>query len=498
MIENRIKSKEANVLYSILLFIIPIFILIILRLLGFDGMAGQDGYAYVDYAKNIRNWFDGGAHPGSFFWPPGYPLFGALLSYLGISIPLSLQLVSCLSLSGVLFYVRKFINEQNEGDEVKHDDRNVFSYLLIFGVFAPYFLRAAMVTSSDMFASFWVTFSAYYFYDYSQKYRFLSLTMGALGLCLGVLARYPVIVAMLPLALYAIYVLIKSVRKVSHLLVMILPVIVYFIHDLFKGGDVAFLNHHGITKWSWTNVFANSFQTSDGITNHTIPNIAFIFSPFFHLGFMFLGFVFVYKLFQDKRFCSPLNLLIAISYLTYAIFLAGNPDQNSRHLLIIFPYVLILCFYGYAHFSKRVLIEKYKFWILISLVIFQALLFGRAMLPSMKRMALEKRIAEHLNNQYTMVSTENDSTILYSFDIDVALKSRGIPFKSINLFKEVITTFNVGDFVLFNEDKLMLQWQGLNPMINWEFLKKNHELSLVSDFGDGWRLYLIGERVISK
>ena len=132
------------------------------------------------------------------------------------------------------------------------------------------------------------------------------------------------------------------------------------------------------------------------------------------------------------------------------------------------------------------------------MVIFQALLFGRAMLPSMKRMALEKRIAEHLNNQYTMVSTENDSTILYSFDIDVALKSRGIPFKSINLFKEVITTFNVGDFVLFNEDKLMLQWQGLNPMINWEFLKKNHELSLVSDFGDGWRLYLIGERVISK
>ncbi|MBK8391317.1 MAG: hypothetical protein IPL23_19375 [Saprospiraceae bacterium] len=114
MIEVRMKSKEVNVLYSILLFIIPIFILIILRLLGFDGMAGQDGYAYVDYAKNIRNWFDGGAHPGSFFWPPGYPLFGALLSYLGISIPLSMQLVSCLSLSGVLFYVQKFINEQNE------------------------------------------------------------------------------------------------------------------------------------------------------------------------------------------------------------------------------------------------------------------------------------------------------------------------------------------------------------------------------------------------
>ena len=448
--------------------------------------------------KIFAIWLMGGRLLGGFFWPPGYPLFGALLSYLGISIPLSMQLVSCLSLSGILFYVQKFINEQNEGDEVKHHDRIVFSYLLIFGVFAPYFLRAAMVTSSDMFASFWVTFSAYYFYDYSQKYRFLSLTMGVLGLCLGVLVRYPVIVALLPLALYGIYVWIKSVRKVSHFLVLILPVIVYFIHDLFKGGDVGFLNHHGIAEWSWKNAFASSFQTNDGITNHTIPNIVFVFSPFFHLGYMFLGFLFVYKLFRDKKIRLPLNLLIAISYLTYAIFLAGNPDQNSRHLLIIFPYVLILCFYGYAHFSKRMLVAKYKFWILISLIIFQALLFGRAMMPSMKRMTLEKRIVEHLNNQSTIVSSEKDSTILYSFDIDVALKSRGIPLKSINLFNEVITTFNAGDYVLFNEDKLKLQWQGLNPMINWEFLKKNHELTLVSDFGDGWRLYLIGERVISK
>ncbi|HOY13502.1 MAG TPA: hypothetical protein PLY70_10195 [Saprospiraceae bacterium] len=494
--KNVIPRKEIS--NGILLFIIPISILIILRLLGFDGMAGQDGYAYVDYAKNIRTWFDGGAHPGSFFWPPGYPLFGALLSYLGISIPLSMQLVSCLSLSGVLFYVLKFKTEQNKREEVKYDNRIVFSYLLIFGVFAPYFLRAGMVTSSDMFASFWVTFSAYYFYDYSQKYRFLSLTLGVLGLCLGVLARYPVIVALLPLALYAIYVWIKSVRKVSHLSVLILPVVVYFIHDLFKGGDVAFLNHHGITKWSWTNAFANSFQTNDGITNHTIPNIIFIFSPFFHLGFMFLGFVFVYKLFQDKKIWLPIYLLIISSYLTYALFLAGIPDQNARLLLILYPFVLMLCFYGYAHFSKRALVMKYKFWILISLVIFQALLFGRAMLPSIKRMTLEKRIAERLNNEYTIVSSEKDSTILYSFDIDIAIKSRGIPFKSINLFKEVITTFNAGDYVLFNEDKLKLQWQGLNPMINWEFLKKNQELTLVSDFGDGWRLYLIGERVTSK
>src|SRR5437868_2731714 len=62
---------------------------------GFDGLYGQDPYAYFDYATvSLRQSILHLAPLEPFFWPPGYPLLVSLLSIAIGPTPLAGQLIS--------------------------------------------------------------------------------------------------------------------------------------------------------------------------------------------------------------------------------------------------------------------------------------------------------------------------------------------------------------------------------------------------------------------
>src|SRR5262249_35149002 len=62
---------------------------------GFDGLYGQDAYAYFEYAvRSVRDSLEHHTPLGPFFWPPGYPILVALASFVLGSTPLAGQAVS--------------------------------------------------------------------------------------------------------------------------------------------------------------------------------------------------------------------------------------------------------------------------------------------------------------------------------------------------------------------------------------------------------------------
>src|SRR5437899_6473919 len=64
---------------------------------GFDGLYGQDAYAYFDYATDsVRYSIEHLAPLEAFFWPPGYPLLVALTSFVLGPSALAGQMVSLL------------------------------------------------------------------------------------------------------------------------------------------------------------------------------------------------------------------------------------------------------------------------------------------------------------------------------------------------------------------------------------------------------------------
>src|SRR3989442_1324957 len=76
--------------------------LVALALTRFDGLYGQDSFAYFDYATGpLRQGLLHLQPPPPFFWPPGYPLLVALMSVVVGIIPLAGQIVSITAVATV-------------------------------------------------------------------------------------------------------------------------------------------------------------------------------------------------------------------------------------------------------------------------------------------------------------------------------------------------------------------------------------------------------------
>jgi hypothetical protein len=149
--------------------------------------------------------------------------------------------------------------------------------------------------------------------------------------------------------------------------------------------------------------------------------------------------------------------------------------------------VLILCFSGFEklfqHPSLKTVRRLLPTIVLLGQIFLSALAFRSIFL----RNALEQNIARDITEYKNIASSD----LLYSFDIDVALESRGVPFEIRNLWQSKYEKFEIGSLVLFNEEKLGKQWEGLNPMVNWNHLKTTYSLILLREFDDNWKLYRI-------
>ena len=67
-----------------------------IRQTGFDGLYGQDPFAYLDYAAAFKAALAQGQWPPPFFWPIGYPMLIAVFSIF-VPAAFAAQMVSVFS-----------------------------------------------------------------------------------------------------------------------------------------------------------------------------------------------------------------------------------------------------------------------------------------------------------------------------------------------------------------------------------------------------------------
>ena len=113
----------------------------------------------------------------------------------------------------------------------------------------------------------------------------------------------------------------------------------------------------------------------------------------------------------------------------------------------------------------------------------QAGLVIRAMSPIVKRNTFEVQMTQKMQ--------PHQGNILYSFDVDVALKGRSLVFDYQNLWEKEYPSFEIGALVLFHPTKFSTQWKDKNPMINWKYLQKKYALKIIQQGPQGWILYEI-------
>lgn len=468
--------------YEWVLLISPLIICVLIRWIGFDGMVGQDSYAYTEYTRSLQNWLKTGVKPEPFFWPPGYPLMAAVLSLGFFPASIILQFISSISLGISLVYLKWILEEWIKDSKA---DITAFIYLITWGIFAPYVFRNSLINTSDMLSFCLISGTFYHYLRYLDKSLFKDLLISTAFISYGILTRYVNLLVFIPIVVHLIWHWGKNRHASIQTLVLLVPasviVLILSLSDVHSG----FINHPFLTNWKVTNYFNSSFTSPEGELNYFFPNILFVLFPFFHPGFCLSGFLFIAVSLRHYQ-CQIKQVILAVSYILVSLFIAGNYSQIPRHLLAIYPMVLILCYSGFYMIYKKLSKKQIGKFIWIGIMILQFVLCVRALYPTINRNKLERLLATEIKS----FSTDPNS-ILYSFDIDIALKYRRPEIKIQSLYNTIISNYMPGSLGLINENAWSRQWKDKNPMINVMNLKKNHQLIKLKEYKAGWNLYRI-------
>lgn len=353
----------------------------------FNGLYGQDAYAYLEMTSFLHKTvdLDSSIH---FFWPIFYPFIGSIFSIVLNNDLLGLRLVSILSYSLSAFLFSRII------DQLYHAPKfQSLIYTSLFFVLSPYVFRFSTLVMSDMLCLFLILTSTYYSLKESNK---TSIAITFIAGVLAVSTRYAsIFIVAIPL-LFLILKLLKQRRTVL-LFIACLSILLGVIPQLYyKGINPGSLFNHGyLLNWSPMNFFMSSFSSTDIMSeSFTQSNIISLIINALSPAFCFATFPLVVALFVFRKQLKSTNRMILFMVVTYLIFIVGIPVQNSRYLLLSFPFILILLFPAF-----NIIVEKVgRIHLLYGIIIVvQALLTTYAMRNPILWSQEEKVICEKVD-----------------------------------------------------------------------------------------------------
>lgn len=465
--------KQRKTLF-ILIFIV-LFFFIIKFVFSFDGLYGQDAYEYLRYTESLVNYIKTLKNPGDYFWGIYYPLLGSFLTFIVGNSALALQLISFLSLLVSSVYLNKII-------ELIYKEKTNMIVVFVFFSLSPIVLIHSFLVMSDMLTCALVLVSIYYFLSYLEFSKNKSFLFGVTFCFLAILTRYAIAVVLFP---FCIAVLIKFIKNKHFKLVLYSIPIIFVIslpHVLVKSqNSLQFLTHSWLQSWDFFNLFKSHFITIDGESYNNFINVIYICFQLVHPAFFVFGIVMLIFILQNRNIkINKYQRIILLSIVFYALFLGGIPFQNKRFLLQSFPLLIIFLYPYLQNIILKFKNQKTAFGLIFLTQITLTIYVGKQYYD---RNLLEKTISNEMK--------PHQNKTLYVFDIDVAMKGRGLQFNYKNLFLEKYTKYEREALVLINEKQIEKQWKGKNPLINWENIQKKCVLVKLKTSDKNWSLYKI-------
>ncbi|MFN3967662.1 hypothetical protein, partial [Flavobacterium sp.] len=477
--ENHQMRIGTNILSAPLFLIIIAFVIWSLSnfVLDFDGLYGQDAYEYLRYTNALHAFLSNGTNPGDYFWPLYYPVFGAILGFV-LKPAISLQAISIFSFLITVKYLIKIIGL------LYPKSKTASLYILLFFFLSPIAFRLSLVVMSDMLTVAFIVLCYYNSLLYLKKETVLNLVLALLFGVSAVMTRYVAFVVLFPLGISVLFFIMKAKERLKHLpLLLLIALLLILPHLIVRNqNSIAFLGHNWLKEWSVFNFFQSAFNADDGLSHYFLPNILYAFSAAFDPRYFFAGVFLIIPFFKVKNRAKFLWLFVS-AFMLYGFFLAGIPYQNNRYLFLSFPILLVVLFPYFNWILELIRNKKLKNSMISLVVILQMILCFLALKPMLERNSFERKVA-------TQIRPYQNNT-LYSFDIDIALQGRDLKFNYQNLWTKKYNKFEENALVLFHPNKFESKWKGQNLMLNWEFLKRNYNLKIISHFPDGWKLYKI-------
>jgi hypothetical protein len=464
--------------------IIPIVGWLVIRFgFGFNGLYGQDAYAYLLHAREWRDFFLGGEIPGSFFWPPNYSIISALLALLVKTEFYSLQLVSVLSMIGLGWILDSWIKKTHQ----ETNETTRMAFVSIAFLLSPFMFRLGMQSMSDMLAMLFLTASFYYLSLYFQTDRIQPLLSWAAFSALAITTRYPAIVVLLPTISFIGFRLLSRSqfkRLITGLLVGLILIFTAVYWKLNTGGIESGIQTVILHDWSFSNFLGTEFHRADTNSSFLLPNVLFNLSVFSHPGTFFCGIALLPFSVKGLK-TNTFGLLLLGSIIIYALFLAGIPFQNSRVMSFAFPLVVMFFFPAFLRLillfnSKQIPVKI----VLTVCFLVQITLSARAMQPSVLNCQFEDELVNYVSKEFP-----NQTVYTSSYSQLFEVFETGNPVHQI--FDEPVNSFQNSSIFIFNESLVEFKLQGTMPLQNWESVNRLMKVEKQKCWSNGWCVYSV-------
>jgi 4-amino-4-deoxy-L-arabinose transferase-like glycosyltransferase len=494
----------------LLLFLIALSLrLITAALTDFDGLYGQDPFAYYGYALELRTALADFQPPPPFFWPIGYPLLIVFASLLTGVQPLAGQLVSMVG--GALIAPMVYLLAR----EVRPSARFGPFIAGLLAATAAQLMISSLSIMSDAAGLAWVTFSAWAMVRYLRRLELRWLALAAFALGWAVLCRWALALAVFPWAISALVAWYMAALPLRRIILAIATAVL--VGGLILGSQFIFslgeeeLPHTGdlqVVGWNAANAFKSTLSNSDGVFYYERPTGIYYALPAAHPAFVFpffapfLLFAFVSLVVGEERLKSlqrtgrswlaaraqslgrePGMVLLVVWPLMVYLFLVGIAWQNPRFSLALFPPLLVLVGLGIEWVWQQVGRKWRPFF-----VVWCAL----GLLGSLVWMGRDVR-------NFTGVKDANVAAVQWA-EAQTEPGATAVTF-GVTLIMNHYTSLNGLDIYTLNENDLAAllaedspfyllldvanveqQWQGKSPQLNYQWLQEQAEVVEIGRF----------------
>ncbi len=453
----------------------------------FDGLYGQDAFAYFYYALDLRAATAAGQSPPPFAWPIGYPMLVALaVSMIGSQASAG-QIVSLLTgaaIAPLVYLLVLAVRPQAYlGGMVAGALTAVAAELTLYSL-------AAM---SDAAGLFWATLSAWLLLRYLSRWQMGWLAAAAAALSLAIMTRWVYGLLIIPWGVAALLAAQEAhlpwrrgaAAAATALLIGIALIGSQFIGDI--GGEWSHTVDLRVVRWHPANAFKSAVQNSDGFFDYGRPTALYYLLPGGHPAYIFPLFTpFLLIGLWVVRWQRPTFIALLVGWpLTIYLFLAGMAWQNWRFPLALFPPLLVLVGLGLDWLWVRLAVR----WRPLLLAYCVAVLLGSALWAvrdvgnfaawanQNRQIALD--IGQQLPPDVTLLAFGLTATVQHYTAVD----TREIFLLTAADLQEIVRE-EATVYLLINPDNVQSQWVGKSPAQNLAWLQSHTRLTPIAQYDD--------------
>jgi 4-amino-4-deoxy-L-arabinose transferase-like glycosyltransferase len=445
----------------------------------FDGLYGQDPFAYYEYSLTLGTALGNGQPPPPFFWPIGYPLLVTLASFFIGTEPLAGQLVSmiCGALLAPLVYllVLAYHKEAMVG--------GVMAGLL--AATSGQLLLSSLSVMADAASLLWATLSAWAMVRYIVHLRPSDIALASASLAFAILTRWVYALLVIPwgaAALLAWWQTKSSWRQVGSGVVTAVFVGLFILGLHFAAdvgrNDLSYVGDLEVYTWSPANAFKRTITNNDGNFTYERPIGLFYAIPSLHPSYVFPFFALFYlpALWYLRR-QSPAHIVLLAGWLLVVyFFLAGVTWQNWRFPLSFFPPLLVLVGLGIEWVWQQQPRWHQLLAIAGSLALVGSLLWAARDVYNFtmwkeQQLATATWVSQQLPPESTLIAFGLTNMMQHYTDI---------PTYELYVLDEAnlrqLSGESTGLYLLIDPENVHSQWEDKSPGLNVEWLEAHTEL----------------------